>query len=206
MRRSSKWLPFARSQAISNGGIKARLEQQKARLEKLYREHSYRVFSYACNRGATACEAEDVVSETFLVCWRRLDDVPADALPWMLGVARKVLSNHWRSRRRREALWQRAVQWLPVDRAVSAESAMIAATPSPVVEGLARLENRDREVLLLVVWDGLSYEQAAEVLGCSPSAFATRLHRARKKLEKQIEGIRTSNIGERAASERGPSG
>ena len=74
------------------------------------REHSARVLAYAANRGASRAEAEDVVSEVFLVCWRRLDDVPSPPLPWILGVTRKVLANQRRSRARQRAVTERVGQ------------------------------------------------------------------------------------------------
>src|SRR5439155_83532 len=61
------------------------------------------VFAYA-RRRATKDEADDVVSETFLVAWRRFDELPAEPLPWLIGTARKVLANRRRSDDRRDAL------------------------------------------------------------------------------------------------------
>ena len=66
------------------------------RFEELFREHYRAVRGYALRR-APGDLAQDAVSETFLVAWRRLDDVPADALPWLYGVARRVLANQRRS-------------------------------------------------------------------------------------------------------------
>ena len=76
--------------------------ERARRLEALFDAHSGRVFAYAARRSSPQ-DADDVVGETFLVAWRRLDAVPPDALPWLLGVARKVLSN-----RRRGLLRNRA--------------------------------------------------------------------------------------------------
>ena len=76
------------------------------RFEELFREHYGAVRGYALRRAAREL-AQDAVSETFLVAWRRLDDVPADALPWLFGVARRVLANQRRSAARSSALEQR---------------------------------------------------------------------------------------------------
>jgi len=148
-------------------------------------------------------EAEETVSETFLVCWRRLEDVPDDALPWLLGVARRILANLWRGKHRREALWRRATCHLPSAEVGSPESTVLASSPASVWEGLAQLDPGDREILLLVAWDGLSYREAAKAIGCSSAAFATRLHRARKRLEKHMGDIRTPDESDRAQDERG---
>jgi RNA polymerase sigma-70 factor (ECF subfamily) len=110
-------------------------------------------------------------AETFLVAWRRLEDVPADARPWLLGVARKVLATQLRALRRREELRSR----LLFAERPSAGDEQGAATPA--AEALARLREKDREAITLVAWDGLAPNQAAAVVGQSPRAFRVRLHR-----------------------------
>jgi len=72
------------------------LENRRERFDLLYHAYSGRVLGYAIHRGMSIDEAEDVVAETFLVCWRRLDDMPREPLPWLLGVARKTLANRRR--------------------------------------------------------------------------------------------------------------
>jgi RNA polymerase sigma-70 factor (ECF subfamily) len=52
---------------------------------------------------------------------------------------------------------------------------------------LARLRPMDRELLMLVAWDGLDTPQAAHVLGISPAMFSVRIHRARKRLMKELD-------------------
>lgn len=169
------------------------LSEREARLESLMREHSARVFAYACNRGARCTEAEDVVAEVFLVCWRRLDDVPTLALPWILGVARKVLANQRRSRNRQTALRTRIEQDVASsDRVWRDTFAATTDANAGVLEALGQLAELDREALLLVAWDGLCYKDAAQVLGCTPTTFGIRLYRARRRLLKYLGGIRTS--------------
>ncbi len=172
------------------------LVEEEAKLEKLMKEYSARVLAYAVNRSASRAEAEDVVAEVFLVCWRGLDRVPSPALPWLLGVARKVLANQRRARDRQQAVQGR------VERAVTLQSDVWAAPSSTGDFGdgglaaLARLSESDREALLLVAWDGLTNKEAAAVLGCTPSAFGLRLFRARRRLMKQIDDIRTYESSE----------
>src|SRR5947209_1710216 len=72
---------------------------REAKLTAIFQACAGRVYAYARRRG-TAEDAQEVVAETFLVAWRRLDHVPADPLPWLLNVARKVLANRRRSSRR----------------------------------------------------------------------------------------------------------
>jgi RNA polymerase sigma factor (sigma-70 family) len=157
------------------------------RFEELFRQHYAAVRAYALRRIPRDL-AQDVVSETFLVAWRRLDDVPADALPWLYGVARRVLANQRRSANRSTAL----------ERRVAATATAVAGSVDPaegVGEGeilraaLARLSERDRDALILVAWDGLSGARAAQAAGCTRAAFAVRLHRARARLARELDAL-----------------
>ena len=124
-----------------------------------------------------------MVSETFTVAWRRFDDVPEGeaTLPWLLTTARKVLANHRRaaeSRMRASLVGPRAgIPDHPED---------VVGTAS-LVQAFNALEERDREALALVAWDGLAPREAAIVAGCSAATFSVRLHRARKRLELLID-------------------
>ena len=122
--------------------------------------------------------AQDVVAETFAIAWRRLAEVPADALPWLYGVARRVLANQRRSTTRLVAL-RRKLE--------TARPELPELSDGSVAAALAALRPEDREVLLLVAWEGLSAVEAAAVVGCTPDAFRVRLHRARRKLAAALE-------------------
>jgi RNA polymerase sigma-70 factor (ECF subfamily) len=74
------------------------------RFERLFRTHHAAVLAYVRRRASTE-RVDDAVAETFLVAWRRLDRVPDEPLPWLLGVARKVLATGARAERRRRAPW-----------------------------------------------------------------------------------------------------
>jgi RNA polymerase sigma-70 factor, ECF subfamily len=149
-------------------------------VEDLYRAHAKHVLAYALRRSDTAT-AEDVVSEVFLVANRRLVEVPADARPWLYGVARRVLANQRRSERRRAAA-HAALGVLARDRAAAAPPA-----DTPLLEALAALRPDDREVLMLIAWEDLDAAGVAAVLGCSPAAVHTRLHRARARLQAELD-------------------
>jgi RNA polymerase sigma factor (sigma-70 family) len=120
--------------------------------------------------------ADDVVAETFLVAWRRLDDVPPDARPWLIGVARNVRLNVHRSARRQQAVASRLTETMPEPVAVEAHGESDA-----VRAALEKLSGTDREVLLLSVWDDLDRAAIAAVLGCSTANVSLRLHRARRR-------------------------
>jgi RNA polymerase sigma-70 factor (ECF subfamily) len=144
--------------------------------DEIYAEHGEAVRAYV-RRRAPESIVDDVVSETFLVCWRKLDRVPDDALPWLYAVARKTLANQ----RRRLARDQRIVD------AGTAVTEPGPAGDSVLAEAFAALSERDREVLRLVAWEGLSLGEAAVVLGCSAVACRVRFHRAKTRLARRLE-------------------
>jgi RNA polymerase sigma-70 factor (ECF subfamily) len=123
--------------------------------------------------------ANDVVAETFLTTWRRLDEVPDPALPWLLGVARRVVANQRRGEQRRERLRLAAADQAG-DQARNPADAL--AERDAVRTALGRLSQSDRELLMLIGWDGLTVRQAAVVLGTTAGATSVRLHRARRRL------------------------
>ncbi|MGY1843186.1 RNA polymerase sigma factor [Modestobacter sp. SYSU DS0875] len=145
------------------------------RFDRLWTDHAPAVVRYA-RRHVLPDDVEDVVAETFVVAWRRLDEVPAFGLPWLLGVARGVSANVRRGHRRRDALTER----------IGAQPAADLAWPvtgpdDEVTAALHRLSDADRELLTLLAWDGLTQEEAAEALGCTRGALKVRLHRARRR-------------------------
>jgi RNA polymerase sigma-70 factor (ECF subfamily) len=152
---------------------------RRRRLEALFSTHAGAVRAYAVRRTGDTASADDVVSDVFVVVWRRLDDVPADALPWLLGCARRIIGNQRRSARRHAALVARLVETGGADGSVGSHH---PGADRALGEALQTLRERDREVLLLVAWEGLDARRAAAVIGCSERAFAMRLHRAREKL------------------------
>jgi RNA polymerase sigma-70 factor, ECF subfamily len=153
-----------------------------ARLEELHREHAGAVRAFVRRRIGDD-EADDVVADVFVVVWRRLDDVPADARIWLLGVARRVLANRRRTAKRQRALYDRLAR--DAERRPGADAGPEAADGA-VLRALASLAARDREVLLLVTWDGLSHAEAGAVLGVRPATVTMRVHRARRRLEQAL--------------------
>ncbi|MDD9372226.1 MAG: sigma-70 family RNA polymerase sigma factor [Acidimicrobiales bacterium] len=126
--------------------------------------------------------AHDVVAETFMIAWRRWDDISAPPIAWLLVTARKVIQNRARATRRSRALTER-IALLDGVASHATATAEAAITRREALERLARLDDQHREALLLVSWDGLTNDQAATVLGIKPAAFRRRLSRARAALE-----------------------
>ncbi|MFG3441911.1 RNA polymerase sigma factor [Nonomuraea sp. NPDC047897] len=153
------------------------------RFETIYLAHYPAVAAYVRRRTDAPDDIADVIAETFTTAWRRLDDVPAgdEARLWLYGVARRTLANHYRSEERRSALAVRLREEL-------ATSAVPVADPDrdAAHRAFRRLSPQDRELLSLVGWEGLSTPEIARVLGCSRGAVRLRLHRARKRLAREL--------------------
>jgi len=147
------------------------------RFELIYNQHAPAVKAYVIRR-APAAAADDVVSDVFTVCWRRLQDVPEEPLPWLIGVAAHVLRTHRRTEVRRDRLRQRLTD---AENSSSWDAPAIEPVET-VGAALAQMRDSDRELLLLIAWDGLSPTQAAGVLGVAPVTVRVRLHRARNRL------------------------
>jgi RNA polymerase sigma-70 factor (ECF subfamily) len=141
---------------------------------------------------------EDLVQDVFLTAWRRLDEVPEGdaARVWLYATARRVIANQRRSRRRRDALHER----LSLE-AVSEAHASTASDHEDVLvhEALRRLGPRDREVLLLAEWEGMTPAQIASVLGCLTVTARGRLHRARRRFRAAFGEISPADASEESS-------
>lgn len=161
---------------------------RRDRFETIFLAHSRAILGYALRRVPVAADAADVVAETFLVVWRRIDDVPADpdVRPWLYGVARLVLANHLRGTRRRHRLGER----LRDDLLTQLDDAHPAQPATDVVhQALARLDDDDRELLRLTSWEELSPAELAIALDIPAATVRTRLHRARKRLRSELAAL-----------------
>ena len=149
---------------------------RRGAFEELFTAHYWAVRGYVLRRSSSAA-VEDVVAETFLVAWRRLDAIGEDPLPWLLGVARRVLANQQRAERRRGALAARMQRVLPGQ---TPDWEPPATMSDELAIAMVHLSSQEREALLLVAWEGLDGARAARAAGCTPVAFRARLHRARR--------------------------
>ncbi|MER5323273.1 RNA polymerase sigma factor [Streptosporangium roseum] len=169
----------------------------KQRFEKIYDAHYPDLLAYVRRRTGSPDDAADAIAETFTTAWRRVDDIPEghDARLWLYGVARRVLANKRREETRRTALAVR----LRGELTVWAEN-LAEEDPDGVRRAFMRLSPDDRELLALVSWEGLTSEEIAKVLGCSRGAVRLRLHRARKRLARELDsrGFDMARYGSRA--------
>jgi RNA polymerase sigma factor (sigma-70 family) len=172
------------------------------RFQAVYEAHYAAVSAYVRRRTTDPADAQDAVADTFTIAWRRLEEVPeADAaLPWLYGVARRVLSNQRRGNQRRIDLSGRIGSQRPAG--LDVEGEVVAADERRIVlAALARLRPADQELLRLAVWEELAHRDIAGIVGCAESSVAVRLHRARTRLGREI-GKEERRVGQRSSGRR----
>jgi RNA polymerase sigma-70 factor (ECF subfamily) len=147
------------------------------RFDALYEECYAPVYRYVLRRVASAA-VDDVVSEVFLTAWRRRREVPGEALPWLYGVARRVIGNHLRAARRSDHLVEALGQSLAPQDELSVVDTLHASW------ALSQLSVKDKEMLLLIAWEGLTVREASRALGITAATCSVRLHRARRRFER----------------------
>jgi RNA polymerase sigma-70 factor, ECF subfamily len=153
----------------------------------VFDRHADAVYRHLLRRTADWSEAEDLTSAVFLHAWRRRDEtLPRgdSMLPWLLGVANGVLGNSRRARRRYNALVARVPLPRPApDHADDVAGRLDDQRAAAVLRrSVARLPRRERDVVELCWWDGLSQEDTASALGIPVGTVKSRLHRARRRL------------------------
>ena len=156
-----------------------------AKFETLYLSNYKPIYAYVRRRALQSSDVPDIVSEVFAIAWRRFGDLPAspqDRL-WLFGVAHKCLLEHHRR-------WSRRLRLLSHLGAQPSRIELLDTSVDPqhlrVRAALLELRPFDREVVLLVYWDGLSHAEAATVLGCSVNAVALRIKKAKVRLRIQL--------------------
>jgi len=161
-------------------------EERRERFEQIVPLVIEQLRRYLARRTDPAT-AEDALAETLLVCWRRLEDLPEDPLPYAYGVARRCLANAERGQRRQRRLARRIE---------AVDPPLEAAWGSPVDEvdervaaALAALRPAEAELLRLWAWEDLSPAQIAAVLDITPNAASIRLHRARARVKQELGKI-----------------
>jgi RNA polymerase sigma-70 factor (ECF subfamily) len=160
------------------------IDERQARFEALARGLVEPLRRYLARRTDPAT-ADDVLAETLLVCWRRLDDIPEDELPWAYGVARNCLANADRGRRRQERLSARiAVVDPPVETAPGP-----GERDDDLHEALDAIRPEDAELLRLWAWEQLTAGEIALVLDITTNAASIRLHRARERLREELRKV-----------------
>ncbi len=168
-------------------GIAAPSEQ---RFRSLFDRHHREVYAY-CRRRTDAQTAADCFAETFLVAWRRLDDVPDGdaALGWLYGVARRVLANEFRRRKRSRHLLTRLRNTEPVPNPGPDVVVVQKEEDRIMFQALGRLRSQDQELLRLAWWEELPNTAIADLLGCSANAATHRIQRAASRVAKEYRRL-----------------
>lgn len=161
-------------------------EARQVRFEQLFADTRTDLLAYALRRATSPEDAADVVGDTFLIAWRKLDSLPPgdEGRLWLFGVARNVL----RQSRRREHASHATVERL------RQELRNAIATLAPPEEewstvlraALSTLPESQREVILLAAWEELSPREIATVTGAPVNLVRVRLHRARARLQRAL--------------------
>ncbi|MCD7438481.1 RNA polymerase sigma factor [Streptomyces lincolnensis] len=175
----------------------------------LFDRHADAVHRYAARRlGAEA--AEDVMAETFTTAFQqrfRYDTELPDARPWLFGIATNLIGRHRRAEARRLKAMSRLPEATPGDQAGETVADQVAARVSAqavrhdLAGALAGLPARHRDVLLLVAWADLGYEETARALGVPVGTVRSRLHRARRKVREALGGFDPTALREESDSE-----
>ncbi len=169
---------------------------------ELYDRHAEALYRYAARRLGPQ-PAEDVVAETFLAAYRgrrRFDQSRGTALPWLYGILTNQVAQHRRSERARYRILARTLQEQPVEGPADQVAAMVAAQAvrGPLAAALAQLSTRDRDVLLLIAWSGLSYAEVANALAIPIGTVRSRLSRARRTIRGSFPELATYADAEEA--------
>jgi RNA polymerase sigma factor (sigma-70 family) len=166
--------------------VKDTEHERTSRFDALFTAYGSDVVAYCAWRAGSTADSQDAAADVFLTAWRRLDDVPEGdaARIWLYATARRVIANQRRSSRRRTALRERLES-----ASVPAAEEHAASEDALVREALLGLEPRDREILLLAEWEGLSASQIAGVMGCLAVTARGRLHRARRRFRSAYDEL-----------------
>lgn len=160
------------------------------RFERLYDRHHRSIRAY-CGRRLDADKVDDAVADTFLIAWRRVDQIPSGRteLVWLYGVARRVVMHQWRSTLRRRRLDSRLTGLGP--ESPSQPDAIVVAHQDQVqvLEAAARLKPIDQEILRLSLWEELGHADVATILDLEVAAVRKRLSRARANLTREFNRI-----------------
>ncbi len=160
------------------------------RFDLVYDRHYRDVLAY-CMRRTEPADARAAANRVMEIAWRKLDDLPSgdETLPWLYGVARKVLGHHWRGIRRRRRLENELRAQRGRTQVDPGQVVVMREELEHVLEASALLNDRDREILRLAGWEGLSHRQIADILGCSVATVDQRFHRAKRRLAEKYDTV-----------------
>jgi RNA polymerase sigma factor (sigma-70 family) len=177
-------------------------DDARVAFEQLFRGTRTDLLGYVLRRSQTPDDAADVLAETYLVAWRKLERIPSgdEARLWLFGVARNLLLQGARRRHTGSRLVERLADELSAARVI--QPPVDDGRLEAVRAALALLAERDREILTLTAWDGLTPKEIAAVMGIPANIVRVRLHRARNRLKRELGPLRPLRGAEHLALER----
>jgi RNA polymerase sigma-70 factor, ECF subfamily len=192
--------PDAAAHTMTDADIIGLSMGEPARFGEIFERHAPEILRYAHARLGPDL-AQDVLAETFLAAFGRrahYDRSRADARPWLYGIAIRQIGRQRRAGQRA----RRALARVPAETETgdfgdrSAERVTAQQLRPRLAAVLSGLPRRDRELLLLIAWAGLSYEEAAQALGLPVSTVRSRLHRIRAKTRQALGGANPTHIAQ----------
>jgi RNA polymerase sigma-70 factor (ECF subfamily) len=164
--------------------------QSTQQYRRLFERHHREVYGY-CRRRTDAQTAADAAAETFVVAWRRLDDVPDGdaALGWLYGVARRVLANEFRRTQRSRRLLTRLRRNDPAPDPTPEVVVLRRERDEKVLAAMTQLRPEDQELLRLALWEQVPHAEIAAILGCSTQAATQRIYRATRRVAKEYQRV-----------------
>jgi RNA polymerase sigma-70 factor (ECF subfamily) len=175
-----------------------------SRFVEIYKSHYRSIYAYLRRRLA-ADLVDDAVAETFLVAWRKVNLIPSgeQSLPWLYGVAHRVVMHQWRSSQRSGRLHER-LNSLGVEAPTPPEELIISSLESrQVLEAASKLKATDQEILRLSIWEGLSHEDIASALDLETAAVRQRFSRALTHLTNEFNRLEKQKNQSPAAQKGG---
>jgi RNA polymerase sigma factor (sigma-70 family) len=169
-----------------------RSRREPERFAVLFDRHAPHIHRYLARRAGRQV-ADDLVAETFLAAFAKRDRYDlghADARPWLFGIATNLVSQQ----RRDEARQYRISQAVAAEPEVPGHAERVAADVTaqamrPLLDAaLAALPAADRDVLLLIAWEQLTYQEVSRALAIPVGTVRSRLHRARVKVRQALAG------------------
>ncbi|VAV96858.1 RNA polymerase ECF-type sigma factor [hydrothermal vent metagenome] len=175
---------------VTTEGWRHRRSSRKwGRFDETYHASFSQIYAYCRRRTRSREDTEDAVADTYLVAWRRLDELEAADYPiaWLYGVARRVLANQRKSLERHELVEVRAAAFSPSTAFNDpAQDAVHRSQLGDVLEAMIELSTIDQELLVLAAFEQLSHAEMAVVLEIPIDTIKSRLYRARRRLQERI--------------------
>jgi RNA polymerase sigma factor (sigma-70 family) len=181
-------------QDLSDDAIIAASRHEPDRFGLLYDRYCAMLYRYAYRRLGPSGSAEDVVADAFVVAFRKrggYDLSRSDARPWLFGILTREISKRHRAEEARYRALGRAGAGDDVEEFTDRVDSAVAAQAvrGALAVALSRIRPVERDVLLLIAWGDLSYEEVAQSLHIKIGTVRSRLHRARQQLRAALQDI-----------------